>query len=123
MSACSVLRSIERVSQLAADFLGNPGAFNSNQAANISREIELIRGAVRNLPLASGPKNDILRRLSEAQFLLANGPLGTVDTLLAVLQILQIAALKVQNRRLPCPQGLVIVHPSNRFSTTCNICR
>lgn len=122
MSSCSVLRNIERVSQLVADFLGNPTAFTAAQAATISAEIESVRGSVRNLPLAAGPKDDILRRLSEAQFLLANGPLNRVDTLLAVLQILSIAALKVTNRKLPCTPGKVTVFPSNCFSTTCRCC-
>ncbi|HHZ20261.1 MAG TPA: hypothetical protein GX391_07125 [Firmicutes bacterium] len=122
MSACSVLRSIERVSQLVADFLGAPNTLTPAQAANLSREIELVRGSVRNLPLATAPKNDILRRLNQAQFLLANPTLSRVDTLLAVLNILSLAALKVKNRRLPCPPGLVIVHPSNRFSTVCRSC-
>lgn len=122
MSSCAVLRNIERVSQIVADFLGNPGAFTPAQAARVSAEIESVRGSVRNLPLAAGPKNDILRRLSEAQFLLANGPLGTVDTILAVLQILSIAALKVSNRKLPCTPGKVTVYPSNCFSTICRCC-
>lgn len=122
MSACSVLRSIERVSQLVADFLGAPGTLTPAKAATLSREIELVRGGVRNLPLAAAPKNDILRRLNQAQFLLANGTLSTVETLLAVLNILSLAALKVKNRRLPCPPGLVIVHRSNCFSTACRCC-
>lgn len=122
MSSCSVLRNIERVSQLVADFLGNPAAFTPAQAARLSGEIESVRGSVRNLPLAAGPKNDILRRLSEAQFLLSSGTLGTVDTLLAVLQILALAALKVSTRKLPCTQGIVTVHPSNCFSTACRCC-
>lgn len=120
-SACSVLRRIEEVSQAVAEFLGNPGALTPAVAADLINQIKLIRGAVRALPLASGPKNDILRRLNQAQFILQNGTLGlsAIDRILAVLQILQLSAFKVKNRKLPCPQGFVTVHPSNRFNTIC----
>ena len=120
-SACTVLRRIEEVSQAVAEFLGNPAALTPAVAAELSNQIELIRGAVRNLPLAAGPKNDILRRLNQAQFILQNGTLGltAIERLLAVLQILQLSAFKVQNRKLPCPQGFVKVHPSGRFNTLC----
>ena len=120
-SACSVLRRIEEVSQAVAEFLGNPGALTPAVAADLINRIELIRGAVRSLPLASGPKNDILRRLNQAQFILQNGTLGLtpIERVLSVLQILQLSAFKVKNRKLPCPQGFVTVHPSNRFNTIC----
>lgn len=120
-SACSVLRRIEEVSQAVAEFLGNPGALTPAVAADLITRIELIRGAVRNLPLASGPKNDILRRLNQAQFILQNGTLSLsdIERVLAVLQILQLSAFKVKNRKLPCPQGFVTVHPSGRFNTLC----
>ena len=120
-SACTVLRRIEEVSQAVAEFLGNPAALTPAVAADLINQIELIRGAVRNLPLAAGPKNDILRRLNQAQFILQNGTLGltAIERLLAVLQILQLSAFKVQNRKLPCPQGFVKVHPSGRFNTLC----
>ncbi|HHT47699.1 MAG TPA: hypothetical protein GXZ98_00155 [Firmicutes bacterium] len=123
-SACSVLRRIEEVSQAVAEFLGNPGALTPAVAADLITRIELIRGAVRNLPLAAGPKNDLLRRLNQAQFILQNGTLGLSDIqrVLAILQILQLSAFKLQNRKLPCPQGFVIVHPSNRFNTLCHCC-
>ena len=120
-SACSVLRRIEEVSQEVAEFLGNPSALTPAIAADLSNRIELIRGGVRNLPLASGPKNDILRRLNQAQFILQNGTLGlsNIQRILSVLQILQLSALKVSSRKLPCPPGFVTVHPSNRFNTIC----
>ena len=120
-SACSVLRRIEEVSQAVAEFLGNPAALTPAVAADLINQIELIRGAVRNLPLAAGPKNDLLRRLNQAQFILQNGTLGlsAIDRILAVLQILQLSAFKLKNRKLPCPQGFVVVHPSNRFNTLC----
>jgi len=123
MSACSVLRRIENVLQEITDFLGNPAAFSQSVANNLSRQIELIRGAVRNLPLAVGPKNDILARLNQAQFLLENNDLSPVELLLAVINILQIAAMKIKGRKLPCPPGFVIVHPSNRHSTICDFCK
>ena len=126
MSACSVLQNIQNVSQMIADFLGNPGAFNPTVAADLVTQIELIRGAVRELPINALRKNDILARLNEAQFILQqNSALGftAITELLAVMQILQLSALKIQNLRLPCPQGLTTVHPSNTFSTTCNFCR
>lgn len=121
-SSCSVLRRIENVSQAVAEFLGNPGALTPAVAADLITQIELIRGAVRNLPLASGPKNDILRRLNQAQFILNNGTLGLsdIERVLSVLQILQLSAFKVSSRKLPCVQGFVAVHPSNRFNTTCH---
>ncbi|HBL36652.1 MAG TPA: hypothetical protein DDZ55_07575 [Firmicutes bacterium] len=120
-SSCSVLRRIENVSQAVAEFLGNPGALTPAIAADLITQIELIRGAVRNLPLASGPKNDILRRLNQAQFILNNGTLGLsdIERVLSVLQILQLSAFKVNSRKLPCVQGFVTVHPSNRFNTAC----
>lgn len=120
-SACSVLRRIEEVSQAVAEFLGNPGALTPAVAADLINRIELIRGAVRSLPLAAGAKNDLLRRLNQAQFILQNGTLGlsTIERILAVLQILQLSAFKLKNRKLPCPQGFITVHPSNRFNTLC----
>lgn len=126
MSACSVLQSIQNVSQIIADFLGNPGAFNPSVAADLINQIELIRGAVRELPVNAQRKNDILARLNEAQFILQqNGALGftVITELLAILQILQLSVLKIQNLRLPCPQGITTVHPSNTFSTLCNFCK
>ena len=120
-SACSVLRRIEEVSQAVAEFLGNPGALTPAVAADLINRIELIRGAVRSLPLAAGAKNDLLRRLNQAQFILQNGTpgLSAIERILAVLQILQLSAFKLKNRKLPCPQGFITVHPSNRFNTLC----
>lgn len=123
MSACSVLRRIENILQQVTDFLGNPAAFTQATADNLSQQIELVRGGVRNLPLARGPKNDILARLNQAQFLLSNNNLSTVELLLAVINILQVAAMKVKGRKLPCGPGLVTVHPSNRLNTICNFCK
>jgi hypothetical protein len=126
MSVCSVLRDIQNISQTVADFLGNPNAFTPAVAANLVTQFELVRGAVRELPINFTLKNDILTRLNEAQFILQqNGILGfnTITELLAVLQIITVSALKVQNLRLPCPQGITTVVSSNAFSTICDFCR
>jgi hypothetical protein len=123
MSSCSVLRDIQNVSQQIAPFLEFPGSLTPATAAALINSLELIKGAVRSLPLAFAPKNDILNVLTEAQTILQlNGSLGltSIEQLLSVLQLLQLAVLKVTNANLPCPQGLVIVTPSNTFSTICN---
>ena len=125
MSACSVLQDIENVSQRVADFLGNRHAFTPEVAADLVIEIEQIRGAVRELPINFRRKNDLLARLNEAQFILRqDGALGfkVLTEILAVLQILQLSAFKVQNLRLPCPQGITTVVSSNTFNTSCNCC-
>lgn len=123
MSSCSVLRDIQNVSQQIAPFLSSPGSLTPAIAATLVTSLELVKGAVRALPLAFGPKNDILNVLTEAQTILQlNGSLGltSAEQLLSVLQLLQLAAFKVENANLPCPQGLVFVTPSNVFNTTCN---
>jgi hypothetical protein len=123
MSACSALQNIQTISQQISPFLGNPGAFTPAVAASLVTQIELIKGSVRELPINATRKNDILTQLSEAQFILQqNGALGftAITELLAVLQLLQLSALKIQNLRLSCPQGITTVHPSNTFSTICN---
>lgn len=124
MSACAVLRRIEKVSQRVADFLDSPGRLTPSVVNNLLAEIETVIGGVRNLPLSAKEKQKILRHLQEAQAILRNGRLGlrVVERLLAVVQILQLAGFKIQNKKLPCPQGKVIVFPSNRFSTICAIC-
>jgi hypothetical protein len=121
MSACSVLRSIEQTQQQIANFINNPAALTATQRVRLSNLIESIRGAVRELPLRSGPKDDIINRLNQANNLILNGS-ASIATILAVLQILSLVALKVQTRKLPCPQGLVTVIPSNCFNTICKCC-
>ena len=79
MSACSVLRSIERVSQLVADFLGAPNTLTPAQAANLSRKIELVR-AVSHF-LSNRTKNDILRRLTKPSSLANLTLLGWIPCL------------------------------------------
>lgn len=122
MSSCSILKAIETTEQALANFLSNPAAFNSTQRANISAMIESIKGAVRELPIKKGPKNDMLNRLTQAQNILKSSGLEPSDRILAVLSILSIVELKVENRRLCCPQGIVTVVPSCKFSTACNVC-
>ncbi|NLW45788.1 MAG: hypothetical protein GXY86_00385 [Firmicutes bacterium] len=120
-NTCTILRRIEKISQKLADFLSRP--LTSRAANKIFDQLTLLRGAVRELPLAKKPKRDILDRLAQAQQLLRNGNLnGAATRILAVLSILQVVVLKVNTRRIPCAQGLTIVHPSKPFSTICQIC-
>lgn len=125
MSVCSVLQNIQNVSQTIADFLVNPGLFNLTVATNLITQIEIIKGAVRELPINFIRKNDILNRLSEAQLILQqDGALGytTLTELLAILQILQLSAFKIQNLHLSCPQGTTTVVGATVFSSLCNSC-
>lgn len=121
MSACAVLRRIEKVSQRVADFLDRPGRLTRSEADRLNREIETVIGGVRNLPLSAKHKKAILRHLAQAQTILRNGRRlpRALDQLLAVIQILQITGFKIRQRKLPCPPGKVTVFPSNRFSTIC----
>lgn len=120
-NTCTIIRKIEIISQKIADFLSKP--LTSRAINRIFDKIELLRGAVRELPLSKKPKRDILDRLAQAQRLLKNGNLnGAVSRILAVLSILQVVVLKVKSRPIPCAQGLTIVHPSKPFSTICKIC-
>jgi hypothetical protein len=121
MSSCSVLRAIEQAEQQIANFINNPAALTAAQRARLVALINSISGAVRELPLRRIPRNDILRRLNQAATLLTTGP-ATLTTILAVLQILSLVALKVQTRNLPCGQGIVTVVPSNCFNTICRCC-
>lgn len=122
-NTCIVLRNIENVSQIIADFLSNPALLTPTAAADLVNQIELVNGAVRALPLAAVIKNDILGRLAQAQALLLANATAPLNVLLSVLQILQIAASKVANNPVPCTGGLTIVHSSNCFSTSCQCCR
>lgn len=120
-NTCTILRRIEKISQKLADLLSRP---RSRRAVDkIINQILLLRGSVRELPIAKKAKRDILNRLAQAQRLLRNDNFnGAVNRILAVLSILQVVVLKVKNRRVPCAQGLTIVHPSKPFSTICQIC-
>lgn len=120
-NTCTILRKIEKISQKLADFLSKP--LSQRKAERIFDQLTLLKGAVRELPLAKKPKRDILDRLAQAQRLLRNGNLnGAVTRILAVLSILQVVVLKVKSHKIPCAQGLTIVHPSKPFSTICQIC-
>lgn len=121
-NTCIVLRDIENVSQVIANFLSNPALLTPAAVTDLVTQIELVRGAVRSLPLAADIKADFLNRLAQAQAILQAGAGGPLATLTTVLQLLQLVALKVQNHPVPCTQGLTIVHPSNCFNTTCKCC-
>jgi hypothetical protein len=122
--SCSliVLNGIENVSQTVANFLTNPASLTSANATTLITQIELVIGSVRELPLNAQRKADIINRLVEAQVILQNGTLGltTIEQLLAVLQILQVAALKVSDRNIPCVQGFTSASHSNVFNTSCS---
>ena len=53
MSACAVLRRIEKVSQRVANFLDTPGRLTPSVVNNLLGEIETVIGGVRNLPISS----------------------------------------------------------------------
>lgn len=120
-NTCTILRRIEKISQKLVDLLSRPA---SRRAVDkIINQVRLLKGSVREIPIAKKAKRDILNRLGQALRLLRNGNLNTAFArVLAVLSILQVIILKVQNRRVPCAQGLTIVHPSKPFSTVCQIC-
>lgn len=122
-NTCIVLREIETLSQSVVNFLSNPATFTPTDAQLLISQIELVRGAVRNLPLAAGIKEDILGRLLQAQLLLQTNMMTAFNILTSVLQILQVVVLKVNNHPVPCTQGLTIVHESNCFNTICQCCR
>jgi len=120
-NTCTILRRIEKISQKLADLLSRPASRRTLD--KIINQVRLLKGSVRELPIAKKAKHDILNRLGQALRLLQNGNLNTAFArVLAVLSILQVVVLKVQNRRVPCAQGLTIVHPSKPFSTICQIC-
>ena len=120
-NTCTILRRIEKISQRLADLLSRPASRRTLD--KIINQVRLLKGSVRELPIAKKAKRDILNRLGQALRLLRNGNLNTAFArVLAVLSILQVIILKVQNRRVPCAQGLTIVHPSKPFSTVCQIC-
>ena len=122
-SKCSVLQDIANASQIEDSFLSMPAALTPATAASIVNQLLLVQGAVQALPINAVRKADIINRLNQAITLLSGVTgLTSIETILAVSQILQTVALKVENLRLPCSQGLTIVHPSNTFNTICNCC-
>ena len=122
-SKCSVLQDIANAAQVVDSFLSTPGSLTPATAASLINQLLLVQGAVQDLPLNAIRKADIINRLNQAIALLQGGTgLTNIEIILAVSQILQTVALKVENLRLPCTQGITIVHPSNTFSTICNSC-
>lgn len=122
-NTCTILRRIERLSQRLADFLSRPKSLNRSAINRLIDDLEMLRAAVRELPLSRGPKNDILNRIAQAQRLLRNRNIDeAIDRILAVLAVLQVVTVKVNSHKVPCAQGLTIVHPSKPFSTICQIC-
>lgn len=123
-NSCIILREIENLSQRVADFLTRSGSLRGSAVRRLIDEIERIIGKARGLPLARRQKEDIINRLLQAIRILQDGRRGLdkVERVLAVLSILQVVALKVKNRKIPCTQGFTIVHPSNVFSTICQCC-
>lgn len=123
-NTCILLRNIENVSQLVTNFLSNPAAFTAADAAFIISQLELVKGSVRALPVGFAFKEDLLARLTQAQLILQDGLViaDPATRLLAVLQILQVVALKANNRPVCCTQGITTVTPSATFSSSCNRC-
>lgn len=120
-NTCTILRKIEKISQKLADLLTRHRS--GRTIDKIIDQIRLLKGSVRELPINKKAKKDILNRLSQALKLLRNGNFnGAVTRVLAVLSILQVVILKVKSHKVPCAQGLTIVHPSKPFSTICQIC-
>jgi hypothetical protein len=104
-------------------FLSNPAALTPAAVATLINQILSVQGAAQDLPINAIRKADIVNRLSQAIAILqGTGGLTGVSLILAVSQILQTVALKVENLTLPCTQGIVTIHPSNTFSTICNFC-
>ncbi len=125
MSACAVLRRIEKVSQRVANFLDRPGRLGPSEVERLRGEIETVIAGVRNLPLSAKHKQAILRHLTQAITILRNNRQlpRALDQLLAVIQLLQIVGFKIRQRKLPCPPGKITVFPSNRFNTICADCQ
>jgi len=122
-NTCIVLRDLENTIQFVTNFLSCPTSLNQIDINALINQIELVSGAVRDLPLAAGIKMDMLHRLHQAQLILQANRAGALNTLLTVLQILQVVVLKVTNHPVPCVQGQTIAAPSNCFSTSCQCCR
>lgn len=122
-SKCSVLQDIANASQFVDSFLSTPAALTPTTSAAIINQLLLVQGAIQDLPINAIRKADIIGRLNQAIALLQGGTgLTNIEIILAVSQILQTVALKVENLTLPCPQGIAIIHPSNTFSTSCHCC-
>jgi hypothetical protein len=122
-SKCSVLQDLATVSQDVDSFLSNPAGLTSTVITTLVNEILSVQGAAQDLPINATRKADIINRLTQAITILQGGAgLSNIDIILAVSQILQTVALKVENLVLPCTQGIATIHPSNTFSTICQSC-
>lgn len=96
MSVTSALQNIETVSQTIADFLTVP--ITAADITGIINQIELIKGIVREFPIADTRKTDIINRLSQVQIILQTTPLNLTNA----LTILQLVSLKVENLSINC---------------------
>jgi hypothetical protein len=122
-SKCSVLQDIANASQIVDSFLSTPASLTPTDINTLVNQILLVQGAVQDLPINAVRKADIINRLNQAITILQGGAgITNIEIILAVSQILQTVALKVENLTLPCTQGIAIIHPSNTFSTICNSC-
>lgn len=91
MSIASALQSIETVSQTIAFFLTVP--ILPSDITQIISEIELVKSIVRNLPIASFRKFDLLDRLDQVETILQRTP----PDLTTALALLQLIAMKLGN--------------------------
>jgi hypothetical protein len=122
-SKCSVLQDLATVSQDVDAFLSNPTGLTTTAITTLVNEILSVQGAAQDLPINATRKADIINRLTQAVTILQGGAgLSNINIILAVSQILQTVALKVENLTLPCTQGIATIHPSNTFSTSCHCC-
>jgi hypothetical protein len=122
-NTCIVLKNIENVAQLVANLIPNPALLPGANTTSLINQLELVIGSVRELPLTAIVKTDIINRFVEAQLILQDLTLTSIERLLTVLQLLSLTTLKVGDHRVPCSQGLTHIHPSNTFNTICNCCR
>ncbi len=123
-SKCSVLRDLTHLSQLVDDFLSNPGALNNSSVNFLISRFLSVQGAAQALPIKKAKKCDILHRFAQAiSILQSRDGLSNINIILAISQILQTIRLKIEDLCIPCPQGIVTVHPSNTFNTSCKCCK
>ena len=99
-TSLSVLRTIENISQFVSDFLLFPQTFTASNAADLVIQLQLLIGAIRELPLSPIPKADVINRINEIIVIVQSGTQNVTEQLLAVLQLLQVVALKINNRSI-----------------------
>ncbi|TCL62983.1 hypothetical protein EDC14_102237 [Hydrogenispora ethanolica] len=93
-TALSVISSIERLSQSIAALLGNTAAFPAFRTTLITT-FELIKGAVRELPVRFFRQQEILQVLNQAETIVSGALAITIQELNTILGLLQLATLKV----------------------------